>query len=54
MAALAAADKQRAAAPVEVALVEVERLLDPKPGPPENDDQAADAVAGKAIAPRPA
>jgi hypothetical protein len=31
MAALAAADEQRAAAPVEVAPVEVERLLDPGP-----------------------
>src|SRR5215211_179531 len=44
MAALAAADKERAAAPVEVALVELERLLDPEPGPPQNDDQPADAV----------
>jgi hypothetical protein len=42
---LATADQQRAAARVEVALVEVERLLDPQPGAPEHDNQRAHPVA---------
>ena len=45
-AALAAADQERAAARIEVTLVEVERLLDPQPGAPENDDQSSNAVTG--------
>jgi hypothetical protein len=38
--ALAAAHQERAAARFEVALVEVERLLDPDPGAPENYDES--------------
>jgi hypothetical protein len=40
------ADQQRAAVAVEVGLVERERLADPQPGAPQNDDHAAqpDAV----------
>jgi hypothetical protein len=45
-AALAAAHEERTAARFEVALVEVERLLDPEPGAPENNDQSPDALAG--------
>ena len=44
-AALAAAHEQRAAAGVEVGLGERERLVDPQPGAPEHDDQAAQPPA---------
>ncbi len=42
--ALSVAHEQRAAALVEIRLGERERLLDSQPAPPENDDQAAQAV----------
>jgi hypothetical protein len=51
--ALAAAHPERAAARIEVALVEVERLLDPEPGAPENNDQSPDALPGHALAGNP-
>jgi hypothetical protein len=39
--ALTVADKQRATDRVEVGLVERERLADPQPGTPQDDDDAA-------------
>src|ERR687885_967114 len=48
--ALAAADKQRAAARVEIALVEVERLLDPQARAPEHDDQRPHPLARETVA----
>jgi hypothetical protein len=48
--ALALADKQRAAARLEVPFVEVERLLDAQPGAPQDHDQPADPIAADAIA----
>jgi hypothetical protein len=38
-------DEQRAAAGIEVALVQVERFLDPQPGTPQHHDQPADPIA---------
>src|SRR5919197_424374 len=49
-AALAAADKERAAARVEVALVEVERLLDSQAPAPEHDDQRRHPITGETVA----
>lgn len=40
-AALATTDKQRPAAGIEVALVQIECFLDPQPTAPQNDDQPA-------------
>jgi hypothetical protein len=39
--ALTVADEQRATDRVEVGLVERERLADPNPGTPQDDDDAA-------------
>jgi hypothetical protein len=52
-AALALAHQERAAARIEVTLVEVERLLDPEPGAPENNDQSPGAVTRHALAGHP-
>jgi hypothetical protein len=49
-AALAAADQQRAAALVEVVLCQRERLLQPQPGAPEDDDNRPQAPAVTVIA----
>jgi hypothetical protein len=49
LAALPAADKDCAAAAVQVALLEVERFADPQPGAPEQDDQGAEALPVGAI-----
>ena len=50
LAALPAPDKHRAARAVEVALLERERLADPQPGTPEQDDQRAESLAVGAVA----
>jgi hypothetical protein len=47
--ALALANKQRATARVEVAFVQVERLLDPQPGAPQDDNQRADPPAADTL-----
>lgn len=49
---LAVAHEQRSAALVEVGFGEPERLLDSQPGAPQDDDQAADAVAVDSISTR--
>ncbi len=48
-AALAAADEQRTGAWVQVALMKIERLLNPQPGAPEHDDQPADPGAAQTV-----
>jgi hypothetical protein len=51
-AALAAADQQRSASRVEVVLGKSERLLEPQPGTPQQDDHRAQREAVTVIAGR--
>jgi hypothetical protein len=46
-------DEHGTAGTVEIALLEGERLADPQPRAPEQDDQRAEPVAVRAIANRP-
>jgi hypothetical protein len=52
-AALAAPDKQRAAAAVQARLAKRQRLVDAQPGPPKHDDHTAQPTSVTAIAGRP-
>jgi len=47
--ALAASDDQRPASLIEIALSEIERLLDAQPGPPEDHDETAEPAAVHAV-----
>ena len=51
--ALAATHKQRAAPVIKIGFGEGQRFLDAQPGPPEDDDQAAQASPVRAVAGRP-
>jgi hypothetical protein len=49
LAALAALDKDRPANGVEVALLQTERLANPKPRTPQEHDQRTESLSGRAI-----
>jgi hypothetical protein len=50
LAALSATDEERAAATIEICLVECKGLADPKPRSPHHDDGASESQAVRAIA----